>query len=153
MVDESTPTCSSLPIALVIPPLERRFAPVVAPAFLLLPSSPLSLRERCNERARDPRGEESVFAGKGGAQSEQGKTETDGAVRRVVWIAPASAPLPPSFPVDACHRGLSGLFYRAPVVLPSSPPFSASSLFSLFLSQDALETCACTCRLFALNMR
>ena len=59
--------------------------------------------------------------------------ETEGSVRCVCLIAPVFAFPPLLLPVDACHHGLTGLFYRSPIAPPSSPHPLSPALFSLCL--------------------
>lgn len=67
--------------------------------------------------------------------------ETKGSVRCVCLIAPVFAFPPLLFPVDACHHGLTELFYRSPMALPI--PTSAPVLLSLclFISPWAILRC------------
>lgn len=82
-----------------------------------------------------------------GARERENK-ETDGSVRCVCLIAPVFAFPPPLFPADACHHGLTGLFYRSPMALPFfSPSLHRLAFLSapLSLSGSSKDVCACVC--------
>lgn len=81
--------------------------------------------------------------------SERENKETDRSVRCVCLIVPVVAFPPLLFPVEACHHGLTGLFYHSHMALPflsTSAPALFSLLF-LYLSQSLLR-CVCVSALY-----
>lgn len=133
-------------------PVWDPFACIMAPVFLFfhssihLPQERYMLKEECE--GWEPVCRKGRFTV--GARERENK-ETERSVRCVSLIAPVFAFPPPLFPADACHHGLTGLFYRSPMALPFLSPFSLSlflgSLFFsvfLYLSQGLLkDVCEC----------
>lgn len=128
-------------------PLKSPLACIIAPVLLFPLCHPRFSREehwKSEGRAWGFFAERLVYRA-----SKRENKETDRSVRCVCLIVPVVAFPPLLFPVEACHHGLTGLFYHSHMALPflsTSAPALFSLLF-LYLSQSLLR-CVCVSALY-----
>lgn len=128
-------------------PLKSPLACIIAPVLLFPLCHPRFSRERSIERVKAERG---VSLQKGWfTERAKEKIKRQTGVWGVCLIVPVVAFPPLLFPVEACHHGLTGLFYHSHMALPflsTSAPALFSLLF-LYLSQSLLR-CVCVSALY-----